>query len=69
MRDRDPEPPDDPAIAICERCDDSGEWRGRMHECSDSAMMWCPAMGEGIKIENCNAVENARYARNRVGRR
>jgi hypothetical protein len=62
------EPPDDPSIAICEHCEDSGEWRDGMHECSDAAMMWCPAMGENIKVENCNAVGDERYARSK-GRR
>ena len=62
------EPPDDPAIAICEHCEDSGEWREWLHECDDAAMMQCPLAAGLIAVEDCYAVENARYARNK-GRR
>jgi hypothetical protein len=55
------EPPVRPEAAICEQCEDSGRWRDAMHECTDAALMDCPVADSRIKVEKCEAVENARY--------
>ena len=59
------EPDEDPALLICEKCEDSGRWRDLMHECTDEAWMYCPAAEVIIRVEDCQAVENARYRKGR----